>query len=247
MLRRTFAHLYGVGEATERRWWREGLTDWAQYLARPMPPGPPAAREENRRRVEACVAAWDDAAWGRLDALLPPAIHWRAYGDFRESALYLDIETAGDAENTVTVIGLYDGREYHAYVAGHNLDEAMRLIDRHSLLVTYNGAMFDLPVLRAHFCREPINVLHIDLRYPCRRLGLRGGLKRIEETLGIERPVEVRGLNGWDAVRLWAEYRHGSREALERLIAYNRADTVNLRALMDHAWSRLSAVINDWR
>jgi len=240
MLRRTFLHLHGVGEATERRWWGEGWTDWSDYLSARDPPGPPAARVENRRRVEECDACWSRGAWGRLDRLLPASVHWRAYGDFAETALYLDLETAGDAANTITLIGLFDGRTYRPYIAGRDLDEALRQIDRYPLLVTFNGALFDLPVLRAHFRNEPLNALHIDLRYPSRRLGLRGGLKRIEEALGLRRPAEVRGLDGWDAVRLWAEYRGGSRAALDRLVAYNREDTQNLKTLMEEVWARLS-------
>ncbi len=239
MLRRTFLHLHGVGEATERRWWTEGWTDWAQYLAAAVAPGPAAMRAENRRRVEECVACWDRGAWDRLDHLLPTTAHWRAYGDFGESALYLDIETEGDAANTLTMIGLFDGHTYHPYIAGRDLDQALCQIDRHPLLVTFNGAHFDLPLLQAYF-REPLNAFHVDLMYPLRRLGLKGGLKRIERVLGIVRAPEVEGLSGWDAVRLWREYRNGSAAALDRLIAYNQADTRNLKTLMEYVWNRLA-------
>lgn len=240
MLRRTFLHLYGVGEATERRWWAQGLLDWRDYLAAAEPPGPPAAREENRRRVEECERCWREEAWGRLDRLLPESAHWRAFGDLGAQWLCLDIETDGSPENEITMIGAWDGREYRAFIAGRDLDEALRWMDRHPLWITYNGAQFDLPLIRAHFRNEPTNAFHIDLRYPLRRLGMRGGLKRIEEALGIERPEIVRGLSGWDAVRLWNEYRRGSTEALEVLIAYNREDTRNLETLMRWCWDRLS-------
>ena len=241
MLRRTFLHLYGVGEATERRWWARGLRDWSDYLAAAEPPGPPSAREENRRRVEAALQCWAEGAWGRLDALLPGAAHWRAFGDLGDRALCLDIETTGGAENEITVIGAFDGREYRAFVAGRDLDQALRWMDRYPLWITYNGANFDLPAIRAHFRREPTNAFHSDLLWPLRRLGLRGGLKNIERALDIRRPPEVQGLSGWDAVRLWAEHRRGSAEALDLLIRYNREDTVNLMTLQRWSWERLSA------
>ena len=204
MLRRTFLHLYGVGETTERRWWGRGLRDWTDYLAAADPPGPPAARAENRRRITESLDCWERAAWGELNRRLPQISHWRAYGDLGARALYVDIETTGDGLNEITVIGTYDGTTCKTFVAGRNLDEALREIDQYPLLVTFNGACFDLPIIRGHFRGEPINAFHIDLMYPLRRLGLRGGLKRIEQTLGIARPSELDGLSGWDAVRLLA-------------------------------------------
>jgi uncharacterized protein YprB with RNaseH-like and TPR domain len=76
-------------------------------------------------------------------------------------------------------------------------------------------------------------------------LGYHGGLKRIEHQWGIVREDGVAGLTGFDAVLLWARYRRGDSEALERLIAYNRADVVNLEVLLkrgyelarDQAWA----------
>jgi RNase_H superfamily len=68
------------------------------------------------------------------------------------------------------------------------------------------------------------------------RLGYRGGLKRIERQWGIIREDDVVGLNGFDAVLLWARYRCGDAAALERLMAYNRADVVNLEVLLKRGY-----------
>jgi uncharacterized protein YprB with RNaseH-like and TPR domain len=62
---------------------------------------------------------------------------------------------------------------------------------------------------------------------------LQGGLKHIEQVLGIERSESIRGLNGWDAVRLWFEWSHGDLVARDQLLAYNRADTEHLVLLAD--------------
>jgi uncharacterized protein YprB with RNaseH-like and TPR domain len=64
---------------------------------------------------------------------------------------------------------------------------------------------------------------------------MRGGLKKIEVDNGIQRPAEIAGLNGYDAVLLWRRHLRGSHEALEKLIAYNRADVVNLERLTEIA------------
>jgi uncharacterized protein YprB with RNaseH-like and TPR domain len=47
------------------------------------------------------------------------------------------------------------------------------------------------------------------------------------------------GIHGLDAVRLWQEYRRGHPGALERLVKYNRADTVNLEPLLGLAVDEL--------
>jgi uncharacterized protein YprB with RNaseH-like and TPR domain len=241
MLRATFAHLHGVGLHTERRIWDAGIGDWADLLARPSDGLPLSARDpSNRSLVQRCLAAYGAGDWSFLDRALPSSLKWRAYGDLGGRALFLDIETTGDAANEITVIGLYDGFEARAFVADRDLGEALRIIDRHPLLITYNGA-FDLPILRAHFRGEPINALHLDLLHPLRRLGLRGGLKACERRLGIERPDAVRGMDGWDAVRLWRAHRLGSGEALDLLLEYNRQDIVNLKPLAEFAFSRLRA------
>jgi uncharacterized protein YprB with RNaseH-like and TPR domain len=87
-----------------------------------------------------------------------------------------------------------------------------------------------------------LNQLHIDLCPALRRLGYKGGLKRIEEILGIQRPPEVEGLGGFDAVRLWREYRRRrDPRALDLLLAYNRADIENLSLLLAFAYGRLKA------
>ena len=76
----------------------------------------------------------------------------------------------------------------------------------------------------------------------CGRLGHRGGLKRIEQSLGIARVPEAEGLSGMDAVRLWRVWRRGGRDAedaLRVLLAYNREDVVNMKTLLDYALPRL--------
>jgi len=63
--------------------------------------------------------------------------------------------------------------------------------------------------------------------YPCKRIGLSGGLKPIEKEIGIER--DRPDLSGRDAVRLWREYERGDDDARDTLVSYNREDTKNLR------------------
>ncbi len=118
--------------------------------------------------------------------------------------------------------------------------DALEELESHPLIVTYNGASFDMPMIRSRLHCELFNHVHIDLRFPLHRLGFSGGLKNIEKRLGIDRSGRTQGLDGWDAVRLWHEYRSGNQEALELLLEYNQEDIVNLEPLMQLVWREMS-------
>ncbi len=144
---------------------------------------------------------------------------------------YLDIETSLLGE--ITVIGVYrsDERFFQLVddeVTGSNL---MSILDGVETVYTYNGSRFDLPVIRAvlgvdlfqHFRSH-------DLMYDCWRNNLFGGLKRVEEQLGI--PRQSKGIDGADAMYLWEKYKClGDEKALNALLLYNRDDVLNLCVL----------------
>src|SRR3990172_1507193 len=240
VLRHTFIHAPGVGYVTEGRIWRQART-WDAYLAKEdsMRISPRLKARVSRviRESDRRLAARDHrffAAW------LPTAERWRAYGDFRDDTAYLDIETTGLnwSGDLITLVGLSDGRRFRTYIRGVDLDELASDLRRFKVLVTFNGTHFDLPILRNAFPSLP-PLLHVDLQYPMRRLGHRGGLKRIERRLGLERPDDLKGLTGSDAVKLWRRYERGDDDALDALIGYNRQDVENLRPLMDYAYEAL--------
>jgi hypothetical protein len=105
-------------------------------------------------------------------------------------------------------------------------------------LITFNGSSFDLPVIRKRlFADLRSEFAHRDLLHVCRRRGLRGGLKIVEQRLGIARATA--GISGYDAPRLWDRYEvRGERSALDTLLAYNYEDVINLallEAILDEA------------
>jgi uncharacterized protein len=241
MLTRSFIHLQGVGSTTEARLWERGITDWEAFLAMRGALGMARGKldywaeclEECRERL----ARGDSRYFAKA---LAPRDQWRAFPEFNDRVLYLDIETTGSGvTDTVTVVGVYDGREMRQYVRGVNLHLFPQEMEECGLLVTFFGSGFDLPVLRHTFPQARFDVLHIDLCYALKRLGYAGGLKRVESMLGIQREAGVAGLNGWDAVRLWHEYRQGNGRSLARLLAYNEADVMNMERLMDIAYTGL--------
>lgn len=234
MLHRTFLHIQGIGETTERKIWQSGIGTWEDFVSAHDGGNLRGGRVEHAiRDVVDSIRQYADGAWRYFDQRLPTNHKWRAFGDLGTRVLYLDIETTGiGGDDQITVIGTYDGVEAKSFIAGRNLEEAIGEIENHPLIVTFNGAQFDLPVIKRQFRYNLFNHIHIDLRFPLRRLGYAGGLKKIEQAFGIERSERTKGLDGWDAVRLWREYEHGHDDALDLLLEYNREDIKNLEPLM---------------
>lgn len=231
MLTRSFIHVPGIGRHRERVLWDRGYTDWDRFLG-DHPPG--AWRDLIASRLDPGIAARD----------LPRAEAWRLLPSFAGRTVYLDIETEGlgPDHDRITCIGLSDGRGVEVFVEGENLQRFPEALERFELVVTYNGSCFDLPVLQGAFPGVDFRRLHhLDLRYPLRRLGLRGGLKRVERAVGLERAAEIEGADGFMAVLLWRAHRAGHPRALETLVHYCLADVVSLKPLAAHVYNRLSA------
>lgn len=236
MLQRTFCHLPGISPAREQQLWAAGFHSWSDLAAATPVPG--LRRQAAVALEESCTrfAAGDSGYFGRL---LPAREQWRLLPEYPEATAYLDIETTGLSRgaDAVTTIALCDGQTVRTFVQGENLDDFPAAVAPFKLLVTYNGKCFDLPFLEASFGMR-FDQAHLDLRYVLHSLGLRGGLKGCERQLGIGRN-ELAGIDGFFAVLLWQEYcRSGNRQALETLLAYNVADTVNLVTLAVHAYNR---------
>jgi uncharacterized protein len=143
---------------------------------------------------------------------------------------YLDIETSFAKQ--VTVVGLMRADRGLVQLVGEaNTREAIEdLLRGLDTICTFHGEGFDLPVLRQQFGIGMIERFHsLDLSVDCRKKGIYGGLKKIEN--GLQIPRSLRGVNGYDAMVLWDRWEHGDREALETLLAYNADDVMNLALL----------------
>jgi uncharacterized protein YprB with RNaseH-like and TPR domain len=245
MLTSTYVHLDGIGYSTERRLWQAGAWRWEDFPGG-APGAAPALRfsparlalcREQLGRSRERLAAGD---YRFFSDCLPRRDQWRAFPDFAHRVLYLDIETTGSGElDEVTVIGVHDGRTLRQFVRDENLLEAEEVLADPALLVTFFGTGFDVPVLRRLFPRLPFAQLHVDLCHALRRLGLGGGLKAVEQRLGLRRAPDLEGLSGWDAVRLWREHCRGQTRSLELLLRYNAADVENMIPLVEFAYRML--------
>jgi uncharacterized protein YprB with RNaseH-like and TPR domain len=180
----------------------------------------------------------------RLAALLPAGEHWRLFDAFGADAAYLDIETGDDTVGfaDISAIGVLDRHGPHLLLGGRDLCCFPELARDWSMLVTFNGASFDLPILRRAFPEWQPPAAHVDLRHVLGRLGHGGGLKAIEReltALHLARPAHLAGIDGWDACGLFRQGREGDRAALRRFAEYNLYDVINLRTLMAYAYNAL--------
>ncbi|MBI2147451.1 ribonuclease H-like domain-containing protein [Candidatus Woesearchaeota archaeon] len=234
MIRNSFIFLDQISTGREQAIWSQGIDDWDDFL---------------RSKEVSSIAPWRKGhydrqlqqAWQQLDQhnasyfarTIPAGETWRLYPAFKNNVCFLDIETTG-YYGDITVIGLYDGEETKTLVRGFNLDKEtlQKALENVELLVTFNGSSFDLPVIQRYFGSSLPVVPHIDLRHVCAKVGLRGGLKKIEGTVGITRPEEVQGVTGYDAVLLWQRWNAtGKREHLDKLVQYNTEDIINLEPI----------------
>ena len=242
LLRQTFIHIPGVGQETEASLWKQGCNSWSHYLEdlNRFKIGT-ADRETVRKQLLSSVTSLESRRHQFFSQCLGAREAWRAFPDFRSSCVYLDIETdGGQSGDSVTVIGLYDGKEFQCLVKGDNLENFRDIISNYSMVVTFFGSGFDIPVLQKRFPGLQLDQIHLDLCPALKRVGIRGGLKSIEKSLGIKRSPLTEGLNGYDAILLWRQFeRNRNESALERLVAYNREDVVNLERLAELAYDRL--------
>lgn len=242
MLNNTYIHIQGVGKSLERKIWAQGIRTWEEFLELedtiPIPSARKSIISEEIRRSSAHLEAKDCSFFSQC---LPSAEHWRAYPLFSDSAAFFDIETTGLSQrrDKITVVGIYDGREVKSYIKGINLDDIVEEFSKYRLLVSFNGARFDLPFIKSQFPEIEFRQLHVDLLYPLRRIGYNGGLKNIEKKLGISRSEDTAGLSGFDAVRLWKQYERGDQEALDKLLKYNKEDVINLKTIMELTYPEL--------
>ncbi len=235
MIKNTFLLLDGIGEKREKRLWKEGILTWEDFFN---------CKEVldidlEKKRI------YDDFLHKAFEALsckncsffsknLKKREHWRLFWEFINNAVCLDIETNGlpqEKGGYVTVVGLYSTGGYKSLIRGETLTEEnlQQTLDEYKYLITFYGTIFDIPFLKKEFPNLQIeHIPHFDLFFAGKRLGIQGGLKKLETMFLIERQEGLKGLNGYDAIKLWKAYLNGSSDSLELLISYNRADTENL-------------------
>lgn len=237
----------GIGEKLEKRLWETGILTWDDFIRSPdinfLSP-------QKKEGFDQCLSS-SLMALGRDDAgYFASAVrrreHWRLFDIFKGEAACLDIETNGFMPGSggfATVVGLYDGFEYKCFVKDETLtaENLKREFSKYKYIITFYGTGFDIPFLMRSMPNLKFNIPHFDLCFGARKLGFKGGLKKLEVHLGIKRHEAVKNFDGYDAIKLWESARRGSSDALELLKVYNREDTVNLYGIAETVYERLRA------
>ena len=217
-------------------------------------------RFHGARRVEECLVK-DDASLRLLDPSLPPP------DGSGERTVFVDLETTGLSGGAGTVaflvgcgwfdMGAFQVRQFllTSYASERALlDAVASCFEAASLLVTYNGKTFDVPVMETrwmfHRMRMPLeSVRHFDMLHPARRLwrsrdegrgaagdGDSGGcrLSTLERVLcDVTRVGDVPGME--IPSRYFRFLRTGDAGPLEPVLEHNRLDLISLAAVSAHA------------
>jgi hypothetical protein len=157
-------------------------------------------------------------------------------------AVYLDVETT--YQGKLTVIGLHHDAIGTVQLVGDQITRANleAVLPTAICIYTFSGDKFDLPIIKRQLGIDLASRYRsVDLQKLCHRAKLYGGLKQVEERLGI--PRRLTGISGKDAASLCYTYeKNGDPEALATLLAYNAEDVENLKVLrecLDQRFSRL--------
>lgn len=238
MIKNTFTFIPGIAYTTERYLWEKGIVEWDDLRKRSSIIG----SDKTRRRV---IDDYISKATEALDMKditffsnnLPPKDQWRLYNEFKDKTLFLDIETTGLSQyyDVITLIGGYDGKKIKIFIKDNNFDQ-LKIIEDYSIIVTFNGKIFDVPFIKKEMPNIKIPPIHLDLRFLLRNIGFGGPLKKTEKKLGLIRGKEIEDIDGRKAAILWNWFLKGDLDALRRLVQYNISDIVNLEFLMNYCY-----------
>jgi len=230
-----FLHLPGFGPKKTETLRANGIHSWIELLHRHHHdlPGLEDGAPEWVKAIRRDQQAIAENNLNHLVNTLRRSDHWRILADFLDQATYLDIETSGgQLRPEITLIICKHRGKLHTFTAERNLDRFLDLLNEITLLVTFNGASFDVPQMEQHFHIPLRDIAHIDLRWVFYHAALRGGLKEIERSIGLIRPTDLIGMDGAEADWLWRRWKEtGNPKLVQRLTRYCAADVIGLEHL----------------
>jgi uncharacterized protein len=162
------------------------------------------------------------------------------FNDADAGIAYLDIETTGTGHpplcESTTITFYFKGQVLQEHDHAKKKALIKKVLDECSMVCTFFGEAFDVPFLEKEYgilFKKP----HVDLCFWLKRLGYKGGLKKVQK-LFKEIPERLSlDIDGFDAVRLWKLHKRGVDGALETLLTYNAEDTVVLEPLLVIAYN----------
>ena len=244
MITEAFLHCKGIGPVKLEQLNNCGIKNWYDVLSKPsrIPFKDPLATDFINE-VERSKNAFDRNDIPYLAKTFLPREQWRILGYFFDKASFFDIETSGLAYYDITtLIACYHKGKLYEFAAGENLDDFLNLLDEIELLISFNGASFDVPRTLDTFHIPELPCPHIDLRWLCYHGDYKGGLKSIANSMGFQRPP---GLSDVDAITLWNQWKYEKNYAARSLlIRYCHADVILLYLVAVHTLSKKGVSIN---
>lgn len=235
MIQKSFIFLPKINKKTEENIWNQGITSWSKFLESKRIKGISKIRKVfldsciNRAKI---AYRNSDISWFKEN--WPSSETWRLYDYFKDECCFIDIE--GD----INIIGIFDGYQTRTMIRHINFDKRILRdeLNKYKLIITYNGGSYDLPKLEKYFNLSN-ELIHIDLKTACRRIGLIGGLKLIEKELSIKRSSHLYG----SAASCYRTFlASGKREWLEGLVEYNEQDCMSLKTIIEYCYLKLSRI-----
>jgi len=246
MIQCTFQHVPGVHRKGELRLWQSGITNWDKLLDAPQKHPNFTKKLWNRLRTDIiqCKKALEQEDFDFFINKFPEDIIWRLIPNLKGKILYFDIEATGLdlTEDSITTISTFNGSEIKYFVKDQNLEEFITYIENFDAIATFDGEKMDIPFIQRKLGFDFYHI-HFDLFRISRKLGISGGLKQIENYLGISRNIKnLDGIDGKTAIYLWKEYQlTNDTRYLDTLLAYNIEDAVNLEPILAWFYDRLRA------
>lgn len=229
-----FLHFKGITEEVEYKLLTNNIYSWDDLVDSIVQESISIKHSDQvLNQIELSKNALMSKDWNFFTSKMLSKFHYKLLSVTKNIA-YVDIETTGLSKyhHYITTIGIYDGETSKIFVKGVDLEDAYDYLNQFDVIVTFNGKQFDMPFIE-YFSNTKYNCIHLDLRFMLKELGLSGGLKRIERTLGLKRDEAVADIDGFEAVRLWQRYQRGDMYALDLLKQYNVEDIENLEVLLN--------------
>ena len=238
MIQSSFQIFRGISAQKERSLWEQGVSSWDEYsrlgLNQLTFVGNGFGKPQNC--IESYTTELRKGNHSFFAKVLPKPEQYRLALEYPQQTMFLDIETTGLSRyyDKITIVGWSINGVFKIAYEETGFDELFRDLNNAAVLVTFNGAIFDVPFLRNAFTDLSIPEAHVDLRFFSKRVGLTGGQKAIEPQVGYIRDASIGDIDGKEAPILWYKYCGGDIDSLRKLITYNHSDIEGMKRIMDY-------------
>lgn len=231
----SFSQIKGISAEKEKDYWAAGET--LGSLAESLSAQQAFFNDDKSNYdVSHSISALQQGDVSFFKDRLDHKFYYRIAYSFPRDVMFLDIETTGlsTSYHYITYVGWMLNGEYGCWIQGTAPESFLSAFQSAKMIVTFNGTMFDCKFLNHVFGTDEFSKkANLDLMYLCRRFGLTGGQKQIEQYVGFLRPKSLKEVDGKEAIALWYSFLFGKQTALKQLIKYNFYDVWGMTYILD--------------